>query len=304
MSLNIHLIKKWTKMMLGRSIYHVEQGAGKYYSKEEVKGFYNDLTQKVLKNENLNELPVTITDNGKHIYFPIAIAQFGLGAYDLYLDTNDEQYFHLSKKAADWLFENQEDSGAWNSFGFVTPDYPYSSMAQGEAVSLLLRVYGETGNKSYLECAKKAVDFMLIPIEKGGTTKYLSNDVYLCEYTDPSLSVVLNGWIFSLWGLFDFYKVTKDESIKDVYDRSLTTLANTLGMYDCRFWSYYDLSKNYTSPFYHKLHIAQLDVMYDLTGYDIFNDYKIKWSKYNKSVFNRSRAFILKAIQKLLEKQN
>lgn len=34
-------------MLLGKSVEHVHQGEGKVYSKDEIKGYYNDLTKKV-----------------------------------------------------------------------------------------------------------------------------------------------------------------------------------------------------------------------------------------------------------------
>ena len=42
-------------------------------------------------------------------------------------------------------------------------------MTQGEGASLLLRAYKETGDEKYFTGAKKAVYFMIIPIEEGGT---------------------------------------------------------------------------------------------------------------------------------------
>ena len=72
-----------------------------------------------------------------------------------------------------------------------------SSMAQGEGVSVLLRAYKHTSDIKYYETAKKAIDFMLIDIEKGGTTKYLDNkeEIIFQEYVCSNDLGVLNGWI-------------------------------------------------------------------------------------------------------------
>ena len=75
-------------------------------------------------------------------------------------------------------------------------------MAQGEGASVLLRAYTLTGNVSYREAAQKAVDFMLQDIEKGGTTEYADGKLVFREYTNQP--VVLNGWIFAWWGLYDY----------------------------------------------------------------------------------------------------
>ncbi len=303
MSINLQLIKKWTGMLLGKSIYHVDQGVGRYYSKDTVAGFYNDLRQKVIMREASEELPTTVTDDGQKIHFPIEIAQYGLGAYDLYLEHGKQhKYLSIANTCAEWLCENMEVCGGWKNFAYIYPEHPYSSMAQSEAACLFMRLYQETGEQRLLDMAKTAIDFMLVPTEDGGCTKYDGDDVYLCEHTDPSRTVVLNGWIFSLWSLYDYVKLTRDSRIEDIYKKTLATLEKNLPMYDCKYWSYYDRSQRVTSPFYHKLHIAQLAVMYDITGCEIYNDYAIAWQKYSKSFFKPKRAFITKAFQKLTEK--
>ena len=302
MSFNLHLLKKWTNMVLGKSIYHVDQGTGKFYSKDTVAGFYNDLREKVHKREDSAEIPSTVTDDGQTIFFPIEIAQYGLGAYDIYLETKEEKFLSIAKNCAAWLYDNQEDRGGWKTFAYIYPEHPYSSMAQSEAACLFMRVYMQTQEHKLLEAAKLAIDFMLVPLEEGGCTQYDGEDVLLCEHTDPSRTVVLNGWIFSLWCLYDYAKITGDREICEVYSRTLATLERTIPCYDCRYWSYYDRSKRLTSPFYHKLHIAQLDVMYDLTGQAVYSDYSQKWQKYSKSFFKPKRAFVTKAFQKLTER--
>lgn len=109
MSLNMYNIKKWMKMMMGKSIYHVNQQEGKVFSKQEIKGYYNDLTEKVLQSNLLaNELPKMKTTNGKIIEFSIGIFQYGLGAYDLYLLTKKEEMLQRFKVAVNWAMSNQE----------------------------------------------------------------------------------------------------------------------------------------------------------------------------------------------------
>ena len=84
-------------MFLGKSTFHVEQGKGKCYSLTEIKGYYNDLTNKVNDSIWLDEngIPKNITIAGIEAYFPITIFQYALGLYDLYLLYNDKE--HLNK---------------------------------------------------------------------------------------------------------------------------------------------------------------------------------------------------------------
>jgi heparosan-N-sulfate-glucuronate 5-epimerase len=54
------------------------------------------------------------------------------------------------------------------------------------------------------------------------------------------------------------------------------------------------------SRFYHTLHVAQLRVMYRLTGESIFQDFAEKWATYLQGPLNRNAALGLKVVFKLL----
>ena len=85
-------------------------------------------------------------------------------------------------------------------------------MSQGEGASLLLRIYLETGDKKYLESASKAIRFMLTDCKDNGAACY-NNGLCLLEYTHRP--VILNGWIFALFGLYDYIILLQDTTKKD-----------------------------------------------------------------------------------------
>ena len=300
MNKQIELIYKWSKMLLGNSIFHIRQERGNYYEKGRIRGYYSDLRHKVTGNTLLDNkgVPINITNENDTIYFPITIFQYGLGSYDLYLETGDKNYLDKFFKCIKWAVENQESNGGWETFTFKKSIDKYSSMAQGEGISLLTRAYKETNNKEYIEVARKALDFMLLPVENEGTTLYKNYNEFTFEEC-TKYRTILNGVIFSIWGLLDYVIITKDNYYKDVLQKSVNHLANILNDFDCGYWSYYDLDGNLTSPFYHDLHIEQLNVMYDLFKNNEFNYYAQKWDCYQKSYLKSKKAFILKVFQKL-----
>lgn len=201
---------------------------------------------------------------------------------------------------ADWALEHQEQTGSWITFAYQYPQYPYSSMAQGEGISLLLRAYLATRENKYREAADRAKNFMLKSITEGGTACYDADEVSLYEFTAEPL--VLNGWIFSLWGLFDYCKLNReDNEAQKILDRTMKTLEKKLPEFDVGFWSKYDNDKRICSPFYHKLHIAQLEVMYDLFGIEAYREYAEKWKNYQNSFWCGKLAFLIKAWQKIME---
>ena len=299
MGVSIYKIKKWYKMLTGQSISHVSQGVGTCYSKENVAGYYNDLTEKITRDDPSILVPKYYVDSGAEIYFSIGIFQYGLAAYDLYLKTGQQQYLNKLLACAEWAVENQQPDGGWATFAHECPEQPYSSMAQGEGISMLVRAHIATQEEKYLVSARKAKEFMLKPLDEGGTTDYRGEEVYLYEYTFRPL--VLNGWIFSLWGLYDYHKHTADEQAGAVLAATLETLKKKLPQFDIGYWSMYEDGKRICSPFYHELHIAQLNAMYDLFGDEIYNQYAKKWDGYRRSFWNPKWAFVKKAWQKVME---
>ena len=299
----MYQIKRWYLMLTGKSVWHVNQDIGKHFAKDEICGYYNNMKEKVTKMPDLlhsNEFPKLNLEGGKFTVFPVAIFQYGLGCYDLYLETQEDCYIKKFMQCVKWAINNQDEKGRWNNFSHYCPQTPYSAMAQGEAASLLIRAYKYTDNTKYLEAAQKALDYMLLPLEDGGTTKYEGAEAYLMEYTFKGM--VMNGSIFAWWGLYDYVLVTGDTGkYKKAQDDTLSTLIKILPNFKCSYWSMYSLDGLIASPFYHNLHVAQMQAMYELTGEEIFKRYAKKWERQQKNPICRSLSFIRKAYQKIRE---
>lgn len=304
MALTFYNVKKWWKMLWGKSIYHVNQNEGLIYSFKEIKGYYNNLTEKVtLDRERYNSIePITVKDGkGVDFYFSIAVFQYGLGVYDLYLLNVDKE---LMKKKfiaqVEWAFLNQNKNGSWNTFNYKYPDSPFSAMAQGEGCSLFIRAFIETGNLKYKEAAKKALDFMLLPLENGGTAEYVNDGIILYEFTN--FPYVYNGWIFGIFGLMDYVILTDDKFYKNILNQTINALKSRIKDMDLGYWSKYRNDKMIASPFYHNLHIAQLSVIAKYTSLDVFKELVLRFQKYQKNPFKKTRAFFRKSFQKIAEK--
>lgn len=242
---------------MGKSDLHVKQDIGKIYSKDKIKGYYNDLTKKVNWHGELsqNGIPLIVKLNGDKVYFPITISQYALSNYDLYLLTNERKYYKQFKKSVNWLVNNQDVQGGWDISNVLGSKY--SAMAQGEGISVLVRAFIKNKNNKYLNSAIKATELMIKPINNGGTARHISNNIYFEEYVNEKPLLILNGWIFAIFGLFDITKLTNNILYKAILSRTLKTLKNELDKYDSSYWSYYDQCGHLSSPFYHKVHIAQ-----------------------------------------------
>jgi len=246
-------------------------------------------------------------------YNPVAVAQYGLGHYNLFKKTSDKKNFNIFLKQADWLVDNLEVNQKGLKVWMHHFDWEYkenlkspwySALSQGQGISLLIRAYLETRDKKYLNSANLAFQSFLKETKQGGV-KYRNKDgyVWLEEYIVEPPTNILNGFIWALWGVYDYYLLTGDISAKRLYYDCLKTLKNNLKEYDTGFWSLYDLSQNklksLASPFYQKLHVVQLKILYKLTKEPLFNKYAEKWDSYQKNLLFKTFSLIYKIIFKI-----
>jgi len=246
-------------------------------------------------------------------YNPIAIAQYGLGNHCLFRRTGAPERQQKFLAASDWLVDNLEENPSrvrvWNhhfDWEYRTPlKAPwYSALSQGQGISLLVRAHQETGNARYLEAAQHAFQSFLHATGKGGVT-YVDPDGYTWfeeTIVDPPTHI-LNGFIWASWGLHDYYLHTGSSDAQQLFTKAVRTLRDRLYLFDVGFWSLYEQAgkhlKMLASPFYHRLHIVQLQVMHRLTGDAFFQDYATRWELYRRSRLKSSLALAYKSVFKL-----
>jgi len=246
-------------------------------------------------------------------YNPIAIAQYGLGNYNLFRRTADptrRQKFFLT---ADWLCSHLEQSpqglAVWNHhFDWEYRDTLkapwYSGLAQGQGISLLVRAHKESRDVRYLDAAARALASFHKSVAEGGVAFTDDRgDLWFEEYIVSPPTHILNGFIWASWGIYDYFLATKDTAAQQLFARAVQTLVRNLDRYDLGFWSLYEQSCTrlpmVASPFYHQLHIVQLRVMHRLTGEAAFARVADRWEGYARSRANRARALCYKGAFKL-----
>ena len=247
-------------------------------------------------------------------YNPIAIAQYSLGNFNLFARTHDAQRREKFLRAADWLVANLEmnplGTWVWNhhfDWEYRSPlKAPwYSALAQGQALSALVRAHSVTGDERYLGAATTGFEAFVKPISEGGVAYTDLDGYYWLEETivEPPTHI-LNGFLWAAWGLYDYHLHTGDPVARDLFDRSERTLAAKLYLFDAGYWSLYEQSgtrlQMLTSPFYHRLHIVQLEVMGRLTGNQVFFDMGARWQRFADSSWRRLLALAHKSVFKLL----
>lgn len=301
------MLKRWARIVAGKTEVAVKQGPGRACHVGELMGYWNDLTGKVSPNTLLDDdgVPLSVIAGGEKVHFPIAVFQYALGSYDLCLlePSQADVYQEALRACADWALSAQRPDGSWDAFGPIgSKRYTVSSMAQGEGCSMLLRAHVALGGVAYRDAALNAARFMLTDLEEGGTSVREGRDLFLEEYPQKPRRSVMNGWVFSLFGLYDASIV--DSSFGGCFRQSTETLARHLDDYDAGYWSLYDLERRIASPAYHTLHIAQLRTMAQLTRDGRFAEKADCFERYGRKGLNRARAIAGKVAQKLVEKSD
>lgn len=246
-------------------------------------------TQNIYNGEfDANGVPMC-SRKGILYYSPINMAQYGFMLHAHFLESGDETKLKTLKRCVEKLVEIADITAEyciwWDDIDgsrYNTKAPWASAMAQGEIISLFLRYYQLSNDEKYLILAEKAYNFLSVPVCEGGVKRIDENgDLWYEEYPSEPASYVLNGFIYTLFGLYDLYRVTQDKKIKKDIDLCIKTLKNNLSKFDAGYWSYYDLLyKELVRYYYQKnVHVPQMEVMYKLTGENIFLKYKNKWEK-------------------------
>jgi heparosan-N-sulfate-glucuronate 5-epimerase len=203
----------------------------------------------------------------------------GIGRIDnitLAQDAHLLQFFY----AADWLERRQDDRGGWPiavvrslADGRLTlaPGW-YSAMAQGHAMSVLVRAHARTGRAEYMNAAVRALSLFEVSASEGGiVARFMDRHVWYEEYPTSPPCFVLNGFMYALVGLYDVALTAPPGDGRDTAARLFTvgmqSLRALLPLFDTGSGSVYDLrhltlggtaSPNRARWDYHATHINQI----------------------------------------------
>jgi len=246
-------------------------------------------------------------------YNPIAIAQWGLANFNRYVSARDATAEKKFLSASDWLRDNLERNSAnipvwhhhfdWEYRDTLKAPW-YSGLAQGQGISLLLRAAAASGKNDYLDAAQAAFESLRRTTAEGGVLFVDEfQDVWIEEYIVTPPTHILNGFIWALWGIYDYSLTFPTSQARSLFSRCVETLTKNIARYDNGFWSFYEQSGTrlpmVASRFYHQLHIVQLRIMHQLTNLALFAETADRWEGYSRNRMNRARALAHKSIFKL-----
>ncbi|EDV24314.1 uncharacterized protein TRIADDRAFT_27335 [Trichoplax adhaerens] len=216
------------------------------------------------------------------------------------VDSADKDFFI---DAANWLVANQDRSGGWpvsvshkiNKLTLTLKPGWYSAMAQGQAMSTLTRAFHLTKEYKYLRTALLATKPFHIPASEGGVLATVFGTYkFYEEYPTKIPLLVLNGFIYSLFGLYDLKSAVEDVNAHNItsdaaelYRDGIRTLKNLLPLYDAGSDTFYDLrhvvikaEPIIARSTYHALHISQLLHIDTIEEDPLFARIAKRWMEY------------------------
>ena len=247
-------------------------------------------------------------------YNPIAIAQYGLARFNRWIDfdraSNDQRAWLA---VAEWLTTQMRPNAAGVLVWMHDFDWPYrqvlkapwySGLAQGNGLSMLVRAARATGDRRYGDAAHAAFAPFLLDVSKGGVIATDEQaDVWIEEYIVDPPSHILNGFMWALWGVYDYAQWSGRDEAHELWAAGVRTLERRLNEFDTGWWSLYEARRNgrrmVASRYVHALHITQLQVMHRLTGNPLFAAAASRFQSYMGRRANRIRAFAEEVVFKL-----
>lgn len=213
------------------------------------------------------------------------------------------QFFY----AADWLVRHQDHRGGWAvavtrklaDGRLELPPGWYSAMAQGQAMSVLVRAYLKTERGEYLDAALRSAALFDIPSSSGGVrATFLGRHPWYEEYPTTPSCFVLNGFVYSLIGLYDLKTVAALSSSSSsaaaasepgrLFDEGMASLKTLLPLFDTGSGSIYDLrhftltgaAPNIARWDYHATHVNQLLLLSQIDDDPLFVSVSQRWIGY------------------------
>ncbi|MDD5318946.1 MAG: hypothetical protein PHF79_04020 [Candidatus Pacebacteria bacterium] len=135
-----------------------------------------------------------------------------LGWCALYDETKKQKYLDAASKAARWLMENQEMSGAWEKFSNNGP-----KTFDGRVAWALEEVSKRSGDKKCADAARRTIEWILMQQHENG---WFSN-TSLSQHGKPWTHLIA----YTISGLWEYGYLKDDRRVMDAAEKSALALA-------------------------------------------------------------------------------
>lgn len=229
--------------------------------------------------------------HGKAVYHPVNSSWYINQMLSSYNESKNPEYLDRAIATAKYLIKwsMKDDSGViWFPYRFshdvktLRLGSPwYSGMAQGMMTSVFVNLFESTGDMYWKNMAAAAVKSFDQPKAEAGPwfqnvqVRDGKKFVYFEEYpalSDEQNAHVVNGDIYALYGLYDYYRISGDDHIKWLFDVGASSIRDSFDAFrNAGQPSWYSPTPYGQSVWgnpanYHKGVINQLRTLAEITG--------------------------------------
>ena len=153
-----------------------------------------------------------------------------------------------------------------------------SAIAQGHAISALVRGFRLTRELELLEICKCALKAFNKSIEEGGIRSSEDDCVIYAEYPSCPTPRILDGFLSSLLGLYDLYIETQDPDVLGLLNEGIGGLKHFLPYWTYRDkWTWYGSRTYLCSTQYHTLNHQLLSSLARVSNDSTLKAYAEHW---------------------------
>jgi hypothetical protein len=248
-----------------------------------------------------NGVPCHRTRTLTTFYNPAYVAWYGLMKLEQRLrsgETACEAFWTQIKWLVDHGVSQADGSAVWCfpvdfQEGRALLKSPWvSAMIQGLAISALVRAHRLKPEPALIDLCRAALAVYRKDVHEGGVRTTENGKVLFEEYPVYPLPRVLDGFLFSLLGLYDCWVEAEDELARSLFDEGVRGLVQNLEFWDYENrWSWYGSHGYLAPPHYHTLNRLLLVVLARLTGEAALLRHAQSWDPAEMSTLDRLRVF-------------
>lgn len=152
-------------------------------------------------------------------------------------------------------------------------------MAQGLAISALVRAHRLKPDRAYIALARRAARPFTQTIHDGGLQSRGRAGPILEEYPCDPPPRVLDGTAFAMLGLYDIALETADPALLDLFAKACDGLAGEVAAWDWHGrWSWYGVRRYLSPPHYHAINRELLVALGRASHRPVFGEIAARWN--------------------------
>ncbi len=166
-------------------------------------------------------------------------------------------------------------------------------MYQGVVISALIRAYRLLKEDELLDLCEKASLVFTSTVEEGGVKTFDNGYTLYEEYPAYPLPRILDGFLFSLLGLYDLAVETNSQKVKDLFCDGIEGLKANLEFWNYQnIWTRYGAHRYLCPPHYHKLNWLLLSILGHLAHDQMLLDYANRWNGNRRTLVEKIHIYL------------